>query len=111
MEQRVKRCGLSSRWPRRPRSACGGDPVTLVGEGICRQGDSSGVSRKQGRKIQRISLDIKVGYGCQIFQITDRIRCVPAFLNEIVSKVLQRRILSDLALFNLLSVTLPCDPG
>src|SRR5712691_10887210 len=80
----------------------------LPGKRVRRQRYPPGISGKQGLDVQRISLDIKLGDGCQILQITGSIRRILAFLNAVVSKFLQRSLLPYFALLNRCSIDLAC---
>src|SRR3989442_7410991 len=82
------------------------DPITLPGKRVRRQRYPPGLAGKQGMKIQRIPLDVKVGDRCQVLQIAGSIRCFFAFPNAVVSKLFECGLLSYSAFRNLCRVNL-----
>src|SRR5215813_6748101 len=61
-------------------------------------------------KVQRISLDIQFGDGCQILRIAGRIRLILALLNAVVSKFFKRNLLPYSGLLNLCRINLARRP-
>jgi hypothetical protein len=86
------------------------NPVTLPGKGVRRQWYPLDVSVKQSLKVQRISLNIKLGDGCQILQVVVRVRRIPALLNAVVSKLFKRNLLPYSGLLNLCRINLARRP-
>src|SRR5712672_748947 len=76
------------------------DPVSFPGKRIRWQRYSSGSWRKQCSVIERISFDVKLSDGREIFHIAGCVACIPAFLNTVVAELLQRNILSYSALLD-----------